>query len=230
LSRQPLPVIVTHPDHSKYQDTEAFHEAGYDSLLTATIMIRLAAKLGVQHEKEAEPAKPEEVTVANGDSNDFVRDGREKVAKPVPLPPVDGADSESKANGRQKRRKNRKKGKQFKEVEERRFHTKNIFDSLREMEINPEDDAESPDDEPAMEFEDAEASASTSWEEKPATEAGSWENQVFVQDKTGWVPIEQSERHAMELIPKFDSEFWNEFGNTLRVFGTQEAVLKVADW
>ena len=190
-------------------------------------MIRLAAKLGAQRE-EAKPAKPEEV--ANGDSDDFVRDGREKVAKPVPLPPVDGADSENKVTGRQKRRKNRKKGKPSKEVEERCFHTKNIFDSLREMNIHPEDDAESPEDEPAMEFEDAEASASTSWEEKPAAEAGSWENQVFVQDKTGWVPIEQSERHAMELIPKFDSGFWNEFGNKLRVFGTQEAVLKVADW
>jgi poly(A)-specific ribonuclease len=53
-----------------------------------------------------------------------------------------------------------------------------------------------------------------------------------VQDKTGWVPIEQSERHAMEMIPKLgkDSVFWKEFGNTLRVFGTEEAVLKIADW
>ena len=70
------------------------------------------------------------------------------------------------------------------------------------------------------------------WAEPPAVEAGSWENEGYVQDKTGWVPIEQSERHAMEMIPKLetDSVFWREFGNTLRVFGTEEAVLRIAEW
>jgi len=34
------------------------------------------------------------------------------------------------------------------------------------------------------------------------------------------------------MIPNLDgdSAFWKEFGNTLRVFGTQEAVMKIADW
>jgi poly(A)-specific ribonuclease len=237
LSDQHLPVIVTHPDHSKYQEKEAFHEAGYDSLLTATIMLRLAAKLGAQRNKDESAAQPhpnapkdgrKPSKETNGDLQDFVRDGREKVVKPVPLPPVDGLDDG--VTGRQKRRKNRKKGKQSKEVEERSFQSKNIFDSLREMRLGPDDAAESSshESEPALEFDDAEASVA--WDEKPAAEAGSWENDGFVQDKTGWVPIEQSERHAMELIPKFDSDFWKEFGNTLRVFGTQEAVLKIADW
>ncbi|KAF2821557.1 CAF1-domain-containing protein [Ophiobolus disseminans] len=229
LGDQPLPVIVTHPDHGKYQETEAFHEAGYDSLLTATIMIRLAAKLGAQREKERPPSKPKPPKPLNGEADDFVRDGREKVEKPVPLPPVEDLDGENKATGRQKRRQNRKKGKQSKEAGARQANTKNIYDTLREMRIDPEDEVEStPEDEDTINFEDAEVLAT--WEEKPVDEAGSWENEMFVQDKTGWVPIEQSERHAMELIPKFDSEFWNEFGNTLRVFGTQEAVHKIADW
>jgi poly(A)-specific ribonuclease len=34
----------------------------------------------------------------------------------------------------------------------------------------------------------------------------------------------------MELIPAFNSKFWDEFGNTLRVFGTEEAILHIADW
>jgi poly(A)-specific ribonuclease len=34
----------------------------------------------------------------------------------------------------------------------------------------------------------------------------------------------------MELMPKFDEPFWGEFGNTLRVFGTEETVLKIAEW
>jgi poly(A)-specific ribonuclease len=235
LSDQPLPAIVTHPDHSKYQEKEAFHEAGYDSLLTATIMIRLAAKLGVQCEKDnpgsIATSKPP-ADLSNGDVQDFVRDGREKVHKPVPLPPVDSLNGNGDAHvtGRQKR-KQKKKAKS-KETTEHRFQTKNMFDNLRELDLNPEQATEpsTPDSEPAMDFDDAEA-AST-WEEPPAADAGSWENDIFVQDKSGWVPIEQSERHAMEIIPKLDSDsvFWKEFGNTLRVFGTQEAVLKIADW
>jgi poly(A)-specific ribonuclease len=233
LVKQPLPQIVTHADHSKYQETEAFHEAGYDSLLTATIMIRLAAKLGAEHKKQSHtaqanpvPANSKSAQVAtNGDVQDFVRDGREKVLKPVALPPVE--NPESSITGRQKRKKNRKKSKASKEVEERRFHTNNIFNNLRDMRIDPEEahDSASPESEPAMDFEDAEACA-----EEPVVEAGSWQNEVYVQDKTGWVPIEQTERHAMEMMPKFDEEFWAGFGNTLRVFGTEEKVLKIAEW
>jgi poly(A)-specific ribonuclease len=233
LSDQPLPAIVTHPDHSKYEEMEAFHEAGYDSLLTATTMIRLAAKLGVQREKDnpgsiATPKNP--IELSSGDVQDFMRDGREKVHKSVPLPPVDSVNGEAHVSGRQKR-KQKKKAKS-KETSERRFQTKNMFDNLRELDLSPEDTAEpsSPGSEPAMDFDEAEAT--NVWEEPPAAEAGSWENDIFVQDRSGWVPIEQSERHAMEMIPKLDNDsvFWKEFGNTLRVFGTQETVLKIADW
>jgi poly(A)-specific ribonuclease len=222
---------VTHEDHAMYQEKEAFHEAGYDSLLTATILIRLGAKLGAERKKQ----HPSPNVLLNGtarasneDLQDFVRDGREKVQKPVALPPV--ANLDSPVTGRQKRKQ--KKKPKSKEATERRFQTKNMFDNLRDMSLNPEDAVEpsSPESEPAMDFEDAEAS--TPWNEQPAAQAGSWENALFVQDKSGWVPIEQCERHAMELIPTFDpdSAFWKEFGNTLRVFGTQEAVLKIADW
>jgi poly(A)-specific ribonuclease len=214
LANQPLPSIVTHPEHSKYQDKEAFHEAGYDSLLTATIMIRLAAKLGTASEKQSVQSD-----AASG-----------KTTFPKRLD-GDVLHCPASTTSQQKRRKNRK-NKLSKETEQRRFHTKNMFDSLREMSINPQDDApdaSSTESEAAIEFEDAEAST---WNEQPAAEAGSWENDMYVQDKTGWVPIEQSERHAMELIPKLDdSKFWDEYGNTLRVFGTQEAVLRIAkEW
>jgi poly(A)-specific ribonuclease len=238
LANQPLPSIVTHPDHSKYQEKEAFHEAGYDSLLTATIMIRMAAKLGAEREKRSTQSDAPRNKVspqakgANSHIQDSIRDGREKVFKPVPLPPVANPTSPvpTPLTGRQKR-KNKKKNKPSPET---RFQTKNIFDSLREMSINPEDDADnvsrslSPESEPAIDFNDAENP--TTWEDQPATEAGNWANEIYVQDKSGWVPIEQSERHAMELIPKFDDAFWSEFGNTLRVFGTEEAVLKIAEW
>lgn len=56
LRGQARPVIVTHADHSKYHDAESFHEAGYDSFMTALIMIRLSTKL------EAEGAYLEDVS------------------------------------------------------------------------------------------------------------------------------------------------------------------------
>ncbi|KAF2144217.1 uncharacterized protein K452DRAFT_285466 [Aplosporella prunicola CBS 121167] len=45
LRSQPKPVLETHGAHRKYHTHEAFHEAGYDSFLTANIMVRLSAKL-----------------------------------------------------------------------------------------------------------------------------------------------------------------------------------------
>jgi len=45
LSDQEKPVIEVDKQHGKYENTEAFHEAGYDSFLTAQIAVRLSSKL-----------------------------------------------------------------------------------------------------------------------------------------------------------------------------------------
>jgi poly(A)-specific ribonuclease len=45
LAEQQKPAVITHEHHNKYTDTTAFHEAGYDSMLTAEIAVRLSAKL-----------------------------------------------------------------------------------------------------------------------------------------------------------------------------------------
>ncbi|KAJ4363390.1 hypothetical protein N0V83_009683 [Neocucurbitaria cava] len=241
LSKQILPSIITDADHSKYQETEAFHEAGYDSLLTATIMLRLAAKLGAERgeqlpgrkqdarpdQDEFGPAKP-----LSEDAQDFIRDGREKVKEPVPLPPAEHprqAESNSTTSGSKRRGKGKKKSTESKQTTNQRFQTKNVFDYLRELTLNPEAEnaSSSADEDSAQPPGDVQPST---WDANQDEPAGAWENDVFVQDKTGWVPIEQMQRQAMEFIPAFDSEFWQEFGNKLRVFGTQEAVLKIADW
>ena len=221
-----MPEIITHADHPKYQETEKFHEAGYDSLLTATIMIKLAAKLGAERgEKVPAPlaGRPLTLNKANGvlqseDVPDFVKDGREKVEEPVPLPPVEQPKSRKTKGQKAKAKK--------KEAKERRFETKNIFDTLKTL--DPETEMSS-----TEEDEDAklpENGISAKWDEQTQEVVGSWEDDVYVQDETRWVPLEQMKRQSMELIPAFDSKFWDEFGNTLRVFGTEEAVLKIADW
>ncbi|KAK5118286.1 hypothetical protein LTR62_002799 [Meristemomyces frigidus] len=45
MSFEKTPRTETAPEHSKYEDTESFHEAGYDSYLTAGIAVRLSSKL-----------------------------------------------------------------------------------------------------------------------------------------------------------------------------------------
>ncbi|KAF1830880.1 CAF1-domain-containing protein [Decorospora gaudefroyi] len=230
LSKQPLPHIITHADYSKYQDTEAFHEAGYDSLLTATIMIRLAAKLGTERKVDI-PAPLSCASSSSGQASfksakstaaeevqDFFNDGREKVKQPVPLPPVEQPRIE-KGN---KKRRAKRAPKKSKQTDQRRFETTNIFDSLRQLSLNAESGSpSSPEEEPP---------AQATWDGDMADASGSWENDVYVSDRTGWVDIEQVQREPMELIPAFRSPFWKEFGNTLRVFGTEEAVLKIANW
>ncbi|CAN9340122.1 unnamed protein product [Alternaria alternata] len=226
LSRQPLPEIITHADHPKYQETERFHEAGYDSLLTATIMIKLAAKLGAERgEKVTAPlfSHPLTLNKANGilqseDVPDFVKDGREKVEEPVPLPPVEQPKS-------RKTKKQKAKAKK-KAAKERKFETKNLFDTLKTLDPETETSSTEEDDDAKL----AQNGVSIEWDEELQESAGSWEDAVHVQDKTGWVPLEQMKRRSMELIPAFNSKFWDEFGNTLRVFGTEEAILHIADW
>ncbi|SMR49653.1 unnamed protein product [Zymoseptoria tritici ST99CH_1A5] len=45
LSAFQTPGVEVDPQHSKYTDLAAFHEAGYDSFLTAQVAVRLSAKL-----------------------------------------------------------------------------------------------------------------------------------------------------------------------------------------
>jgi poly(A)-specific ribonuclease len=45
LSQEKKPAVETFETHDKYRDVEAFHEAGYDSYLTAQVAVRLSSKL-----------------------------------------------------------------------------------------------------------------------------------------------------------------------------------------
>lgn len=77
LSQQEKPTIETDSAHEKYKDVEAFHEAGYDSYLTAQIAVRLSAKLEQEGEYHTidEETRGHDVTsdptsnINNGTSN-----------------------------------------------------------------------------------------------------------------------------------------------------------------
>ncbi|KAI4728160.1 CAF1-domain-containing protein [Aureobasidium sp. EXF-10728] len=55
LAEQQQPSVTTHEQYNKYRDTTAFHEAGYDSMLTAEVGVRLSAKLELAGNYDNEP-------------------------------------------------------------------------------------------------------------------------------------------------------------------------------
>jgi poly(A)-specific ribonuclease len=237
LQKQRLPEIVTHEDHSKYNELEAFHEAGYDSLLTATIMLRLAAKLGAERSEHEKPTPSELQKPALGREaseggikltpdlpTDFIADGREKVHHPIAVPPV---DSESPTTTGRKNRKAKRRNKKKEEQTSHRFATKTVFEQLRELSVADAESSTEEEDGEAQEL-DHEALNGDAHDGTQAT--GSWADEEYVQDETGWVPIPKVERAKMEMVPDFGAKFWNEFGNRLRVFGTEEREMRIASW
>lgn len=240
LQKQQLPTIVTHEDHAKYNELEAFHEAGYDSLLTATIMLRLAAKLGHEwsdgngstESKDdspiAKPALSREaseggIKLTHDVAEDFIADGREKVHAPIAVPPV---DADAPTTGR-KTRKAKRKAKVKKQETAHRFATKTVFEKLRELSVN-DASTSSEEEEGAEKAQELDHDALQA--DDGTTADGSWADEEYVQDETGWVAIPHVARQKMEMIPPFSSPFWSTFGNTLRVFGTEEREMRIADW
>ncbi|KAF2875370.1 ribonuclease H-like domain-containing protein [Massariosphaeria phaeospora] len=225
LRMQPLPDIITHAEHSKYHDKDAFHEAGYDSLHTATIMLRLSATLDA--EKQAQDPTAALETESNASFKSAVEehqvvDEEPKLDAEAPLPLIEKPliekpEPEPQSSNKEKKKSRKKKAKGSKSVD-RKFHTQNLFENLRELSVNPESE---PEPEP-----ESEENAL----EKPEEPPRAWQDEPYVQDTSSWVPIPKIERKPMELIPAFDSDFWKEFGNKLRVYGTQEAVITIADW
>ncbi|KAH7061386.1 ribonuclease H-like domain-containing protein [Macrophomina phaseolina] len=82
LRAQAKPLIVTHAAHSKYHVAEPLHEAGYDSFMTALIMIRLSTKLeedGVYLQDVSPPLSEDE---AYDTAPEDTSDGASPAAKP----------------------------------------------------------------------------------------------------------------------------------------------------
>ncbi|KAI9809416.1 MAG: hypothetical protein M1827_006852 [Pycnora praestabilis] len=207
LRPQQVPIIETHHEHSKYQYSGAAHEAGYDSFLTAKVLVRLAAKLEAsgtlvrEHELETQLSDEDVYHTAPEDS------GGVSLSPPVSFKnktlaatkenrvpnrnTSSGSDSGSDgislvgridevlttSQGWKKQPKTSKKG-----GTKSLFSHATMFDSLLDLPIDDEDV-----DEPLI-------------VEPPP------------------------EKHNMTVMPAFDSDFWSIYGNKLRVFGTAERV------
>lgn len=183
------------PHHSKYNTQEINHEAGYDSLLTAQVFIKLSAQLrdgGVSKQpgkSSLTPArsqivedirlgggrgKPTQPRVSDNDLKTTVPSANNGTPRTLPadLKPIVHGSSEgsSKLRG---------------------YRTR--FDLLEVQESS-----EVPEDTPP--------------EEAKVSLRSDGSEDVALKVRNG------------ELIPRLDAEFWKVYGNRLRVFGTEERV------
>lgn len=152
-------VLAIDPEHTKYDDRKVEHEAGYDSLITAQLFLRLSAKL--QQEKGS-----------TKDDNDKRSTEAEEQAK-----------NDAGKVGHDQRTQSTAGDSPLKSPKARsQFAHSTRFDLFRdEMDDDNSTSSEEVDD-----------------------------NDIEAKVKAG------------ELVPRFDSKFWKEYGNTLRVFGTIE--------
>ncbi|KAK7189720.1 caf1 family ribonuclease [Paraphaeosphaeria sporulosa] len=219
LNSQLLPDIVTHPRHSKYHKVAMFHEAGYDSLLTATILLRLSAKMNADRRPPGSqsPSSPSRIPDDASDISFKTAAEQPHSKSQAPMPLTDRLrPPQAEMLVVKKKAKKGKKGKSKYDIvpAQSRFQTRNAFEQLS----LDEQGTSSPSD-------DDQGGVAVDSNTMP-----SWQDKASEPDTGGWVPIEQKSREPMEMIPAWDTEFWQSFGNTLRVYGTEEAVLKIAGW
>lgn len=196
-------------------------------------MLRLATQLDIERQGKqslrVEDTESETSFNTAIEDHENLFDGREKLEGSVSLPPIEDPQFAQQGSLSKKKKTRSKKIKDSSGAPDSRFHTKNIFDSLRELHVNAESEKEassSSEEEPLVSRSNG---ISLAEGDGSATE-DAWQNETYKPDTSTWVPIETVKCKPMELIPAFDSAFWKDFGNTLRIFGTQEAVLKIAEW
>ncbi|KAF2497798.1 CAF1-domain-containing protein [Lophium mytilinum] len=240
---QRLPDIQIHQDHTKYvQGTDSFHEAGYDSLLTANIMIRLSAKL------ESEGKYIEETVL----SEDEWFEAPEDLTGGVALNVDDGPSPEKEslhgftadlnpanstfsalnslappfrpqnASGTEKTSKKGDTGK-LKGKAASRFAMATKFDQLR-----IEEEAELSSDSSLTQAQTTHPV--DEWGNHPddGSPSQAWDFNEPAQPHEGPYALPEAEKKApMVVMPQFGSDFWRVYGNKLRVFGTEEGILEL---
>ncbi|MCJ1389378.1 hypothetical protein MMC18_002235 [Xylographa bjoerkii] len=228
LYKMTIPNIALHKDHSKYSDLSIAHEAGYDSFMTARVVIRLSAKLeaaghyvGSDDEGWHTPAEGGGVLIdiTNGSSpqrsearrqptpsNHFIHYDPSAQATPLRTEaPTMATTIRTPPITKPKRARNPP-------VKTRTpFSHIGMFDAL--------DDAPA-DDEDSVDLEDREVLSSSEAIPPIANFMDGWNTPPPPAPKV----VDASEQPASRLMPPWDSDFWNVYGNKLRVNGTVEGV------
>ncbi|KAI9760982.1 MAG: Mitochondrial beta-keto-acyl synthase [Chaenotheca gracillima] len=204
LRKQDIPMIETHFEHQRYLITEMTHEAGYDSFLTAKILVKLALKLTEQGtvamppttDDSLEPVVPKEGGVRINPSNlkaaNRATHPSETIHDRLPSRPLsqgvslEHSDMPAVAKFKSRPKEASHAAGTVKEPRTIEFSSAGRFDSLLDL---PAERGSSP---------GLEGHTETSTDEDSSSP-----------------------------IPAFDDIFWEFFGNKLRVFGTQETVCEL---
>lgn len=192
------------------------HEAGFDSFTTAKVLIRLSAKLEaagyyIDSEEEVWHTPPENLGVllnyAIESHSGVSSTPHPSIHQGIPLSEV--TNLAPAAAGMLQSKKAKKPKKEVKKMKSAFAHT-GMFDLLRE--INEE--------EGAMDYEDL----GPEDEEPPAAMAAPQDNQWNPPPPPVPRPLGDGDHKVSRYMPSWDSDFWNVYGNKLRVNGTVEGI------
>lgn len=198
------PSIVVDPTHNKYEGQKLHHEAGYDSLLTAQVFIKLSSQLrngGIPMDPRAKSFVPKRDIYT--EMSELSLDSSASCASST------SGNSSVEMTGKTSR-KDRPAQKpvdwqQREEVTRIRsaFAHRTKYDLLTDL---------------AEEIEDV-----------PESEIPVSANPLAGPTEPQLLAFEDEEAIAQkvkdgELIPRFGASFWKVYGNKLRVFGTEERV------
>ena len=231
--------IDTHHDHNKYYVFQTAHEAGYDSYLTAKVMIRLSTKLEADgmHLQDIAPTDEVYFTADEGESHDPMPKG--SVAfDPTLMTPIEEQPPEIALDGavpavqklKDKKKKKKRKSAGVGKTEatltpsamsESRFSTGTVFDKLKDLNL---DDSASDKLQRSPSSNGRGSSSRVGLENVPPTEGSDDE---WSSSKIDYA-IPEVPRQPMAQMPSAENSFWRVYGNKLRVFGTEERVCNLA--
>ncbi len=208
LSKLPVPIIETHQDHGKYTNETPAHEAGFDSFLTAKVLVRLSAKLeaaGHYVDEDGVPKSDDEAYLTAPEEGGVTLDNIVKLSDTKPIHNLDSSDSSDQgvslavaaldaATISQSRTEPKKPKAKFnrKVSSQTTSSFKNAFDLLGDI---PSDEDPLP--------------------------------RGLRPEESSKAKKEKKQKERFTMMPPFDSHFWTVYGNKLRVNGTVEGVCKM---
>ncbi|MCJ1289837.1 hypothetical protein MMC34_001370 [Xylographa carneopallida] len=247
LHKMTIPTIALHKDHTKYSDLSIAHEAGYDSLMTARVVIRLAAKLEaaghyVDSDDDAEgwhtptedggvlidlpnstsPPKPDPPKRPST-ANHFIHyDPTAPKAQTAPFPSLRSIASTPPPTIPRAPTSQPEKPRNPPTRIKTPFSHVGMFDALDNGSSSADDDDEESLDPAGPEIPSLPRAAPLIAGSFP----NGWDTPLPL-PPAGPKELDASEQPASRLMPSWDSDFWNVYGNKLRVNGTVEGMCEL---
>lgn len=212
LRNEDTPRIEMQEGYTKYVDEEMYHEAGYDSFLTARVMILLSSQL----ERKGQYLPDDRIPDSSPKFHRHKHKDSVAVSMNATSPPAASSPSKSFSKVQEPTsytsQPQNKQGPGSAKITSR-FATKTLFEAL----ASAVDDENNNDEEVEIH---GSAVVGSSFALDPSA-------RPFPITDSGSHTAEQEETQAEQdaFMPPFTSDFWRVYANKLRVFGTVEGML-----